>query len=140
ADATIGKPPTGSRDGAGLLAACPADRLLTRPASTVELSHEVLLTAWPLLRDPGLADTHADRITRTRLHHTAAEWDHHQRDPSYLYTGTLLQAATAAAARIGADPARHPPLGPAETDFLHASDQAHHRRARRWQAAIPRLA
>src|SRR5262249_42021702 len=81
----------------------------------------VLLTAWPLLRDTWLADTHADRIIRTRLHHTAAEWDHHQRDPSYLYTGTLLQAATAAAARIGADPARHPPLGPAETDFLHAT-------------------
>jgi len=139
ADLTIGKTPTGARDVEAVLEAFAAERLLTLSASTVELSHEVLLTAWPLLRDTWLADTHADRIIRTRLHHTAAEWDHHQRDPSYLYTGTLLQAATAAAARIGADPARHPPLGPAETDFLHASDQAHHRRARRWQAAIAGL-
>ena len=139
ADLTIGKTPTGARDVEAVLEAFAAERLLTLSASTVELSHEVLLTAWPLLRDTWLADTHADRIIRTRLHHTAAEWDHHQRDPSYLYTGTLLQAATAAAARIGADPARHPPLGPAETDFLHASEQAHHRRARRWQAAIAGL-
>jgi hypothetical protein len=74
----------------------------------VELSHEVLLTAWPLLRDTWLADTRADRIVRTRLHTTAAEWARHSRDPSYLYSGSLLQAAIGTAARIGADPARHP--------------------------------
>src|SRR5262249_38310541 len=95
--------------------------------------------AGPLLRDPRLPAPPPAGSPPPRPPPPAAEWDHHQRDPSYLYTGTLLQAATAAAARIGADPARHPPLGPAETDFLHASDQAHHRRARRWQAAIAGL-
>ena len=106
-----------------------AERLLTLAAGTVEISHEVLLTAWPLLRDTWLADTHADRIVRTRLHTTAAEWARHSRDPSYLYAGTLLQAAIDTGARIDADPDRHPPLSHTETDFLHASDRAHRRRA-----------
>ena len=76
-----------------MLEAFAAERLLTLAADTVEISHEALLTAWPLLRDTWLADTHADRIVRTRLHTTAAEWARHSRDPSYLYSGTLLQAA-----------------------------------------------
>ena len=80
-------------------------RLLTLAADTVEISHEALLTAWPLLRDTWLADTHADRIARTRLHTTAADWARHSRDPSYLYSGSLLAAATDTAAQIGADPA-----------------------------------
>jgi WD40 repeat protein/transcriptional regulator with XRE-family HTH domain len=138
-DLTAGKTAAEAADVEHVLEAFAAERLLTLSAGTVELSHEILLTAWPLLRDTWLADSHADRIIRTRLHHTAAEWDHHARDPSYLYTGTLLQAATGAAARIGADPARHPPLGQAERDFLHASNHAHHRRARRRQAVIAGL-
>src|SRR5207344_509680 len=60
----------------------------------------------------------------------------HSRDPSYLYGGTLLQAATGTATRIGADPARHPPLSRAERDFLHASSHAHRRTVRRRQAVI----
>ena len=73
-----------------VLEAFAAERLLTLAADTVEISHEVLLTAWPLLRDTWLADTHADRIVRTRLRATAADWARHARDPSYLYGGTLL--------------------------------------------------
>jgi transcriptional regulator with XRE-family HTH domain len=136
ADLTAGKTTTEAEDVEAVLEAFAAERLLTLAADTVELSHEVLLTAWPLLRDTWLADTHADRIVRTRLQHTAAEWDHHARDPSYLYTGTLLQAATGTAARIGADPIRHPPLGQPERDFLQASGRAQRRRARRWQAFL----
>ena len=122
-----------------VLEAFAAERLLTLAAGTVELSHEALLTAWPLLRDTWLADTRADRIARTRLHTTAAEWARHARDPSYLYAGSLLQAATDTAARIGADPARNPPLSQAEQDFLHASDRAHRRKARGRQAVIAGL-
>ena len=122
-----------------MLEAFAAERLLTLAAGTVELSHEALLTAWPLLRDTWLADTHADRIVRTRLHTTAAEWARHSRDPSYLYSGSLLQAATDTAARIGADPARHPPLSQTERDFLHASSHAHRRTVRRRQAVIAGL-
>ena len=105
----------------------------------MELSHEALLTAWPLLRDTWLADTHADRIVRSRLHTTAAEWARHSRDPSYLYSGTVLHAATDTAARIGADPARHPPLSQTERDFLYASSHARRRTVRRRQAVIAGL-
>jgi len=139
AELTEGKTPAEAQDVEAVLEAFAAERLLTLSAGTVELSHEALLTAWPLLRDTWLADTHADRIVRTRLHHTAAEWARHSRDPSYLYTGTLLAAAAGTAARIGADPARHPPLSQNERDFLHTSTHAHRRTVRRRQAVIAGL-
>jgi len=118
AELTEGKSPAEAQEVEAALEAFAAERLLTLAAGTVEISHEALLTAWPLLRDTWLADSHADRIARTRLHATAAEWARHSRDRSYVYSGILLQAATEAAARIDADPARHPPLSQAERDFL----------------------
>ena len=139
AELTAGKSPAEAQDVEQVLEAFAAERLLTLAAGTVEISHEALLTAWPLLRDTWLADTHADRIARTRLHTTAAEWTRHSRDPSYLYSGSLLQAATGTATRIGADPARHLPLSQTERDFLHASSHAHRRTVRRRQAAIAGL-
>ena len=134
AELTEGNSAAQARDVEAVLEAFAAERLLTLAAGTVEISHEALLTAWPLLRDTWLADTHADRIVRTRLHTTAAEWARHSRDPSYLYSGSLLQAAADTAARIGADPARHPPLSQTERDFLHASGRAHRRGVRRRQS------
>jgi WD40 repeat protein/transcriptional regulator with XRE-family HTH domain len=139
AELTAGKNAAEVQDVEAVLEAFAGERLLTLAAGTVELSHEALLTAWPLLRDTWLADTHADRIVRTRLHATAAEWARHSRDGSYLYTGTLLAAAAGAVARIGAGPARHPPLSQTERDFLHASDRAHRRTVRRRQAVIAGL-
>jgi WD40 repeat protein len=139
AELTDGKSPADAQDVEAVLEAFAAERLLTLAADTVELSHEALLTAWPLLRDTWLADTHADRMIRSRLHTTAAEWDRHSRDPSYLYSGSLLAAATGTAGRIGADPARHPPLSQAERDFLDASSHAHRRIVRRRQAVIAGL-
>ena len=134
AELTEGSSAAQARDVEVVLEAFAAERLLTLAAGTVEISHEALLTAWPLLRDTWLADTHADRIVRTRLHTTAAEWARQSRDRSYLYSGSLLQAASDTAARIGADPARHPPLSQTERDFLHASSRAHRRAVRRRQA------
>ena len=136
AELAEGKSPAEARDVAAVLEAFAAERLLTLAADAVEISHEVLLTAWPLLRDTWLADTHADRIVRTRLYHTAAEWARHSRDSSYLYAGSLLQAATDTVARIAADTARYPPLGQTERDFLHASDRAHRRTVRRRRGLI----
>jgi transcriptional regulator with XRE-family HTH domain len=130
AELTDGQAAAEARDTEAVLEAFAAERLLTLAAGTVEMSHEVLLTAWPLLRDTWLADTHADRIVRTRLHNTAAEWERRSRDPSYLYTGTLLAAAADTAARISADPAHHPPLSHTESDFLQASQRSRQRRAR----------
>ena len=139
AELTEGKSAAEIQDVEAVLEAFAAERLLTLAAGTVELSHEALLTAWPLLRDTWLADTHADRIVRSRLHTTAAEWARNSRDPSYLYGGSLLQAATDTATRTGADPGRHPPLSHTERDFLHASSHAHRRTIRRRQAVIAGL-
>ena len=139
AELTHGKSPAEVRDVETVLEAFAAERLLTLAADSVEISHEVLLTAWPLLRDTWLVETHADRIVRTRLHNVAAEWARGSRDPSYLYSGSLLEAATGTAARIGADPARNPPLSQTERDFLHASGHALHRTARRRRAVITGL-
>jgi WD40 repeat protein/DNA-binding XRE family transcriptional regulator len=139
AELTDGKTAAEAQDVETVLEAFAAERLLTLATDTVEISHEALLTAWPLLRDTWLAETHADRIARTRLHATAADWDRHSRDRSYLYTGTLLAAATETAARIGADPARHPPLSQTERDFLHTSNHAHRRAVRRRQAVTAGL-
>jgi transcriptional regulator with XRE-family HTH domain/Tol biopolymer transport system component len=139
AELTEGKGAAEAADVAAVLEAFAAERLLTLSADTVEISHEVLLTAWPLLRDTWLADTHADRIVRSRLQATAAEWARHSRDPSYLYSGSLLQAVTGAAARIAANPAHHPPLSHTARDFLHASERANQRRVRQRHVLVALL-
>jgi transcriptional regulator with XRE-family HTH domain len=132
ADLTEGKSAAQARDVTEALEAFANRRLLTLAADGVAISHEVVLAAWPLLRDTWLADIQADRIVRTRLHHTAAEWARHSRDPSYLYGGSLLKAASGMAARVSADPARYAPLSQAERDFLTVSDRARrHRKHRR---------
>jgi hypothetical protein len=139
AELAEGKSSAEVRDVEAVLEAFAAERLLTLAADSAEISHEALPAAWPLLRDTWLTETHADRIVRTRLHTTAADWARHSRDPSYLYSGSLLQAATETATRIGADPARHPPLSQTERDFLHASGRAYRRTARRRHAVIAGL-
>lgn len=115
-----------------------AERLLTSGADTVEISHEVLLTAWPLLHDIWLAQTHADRIVRTRLRAAAGEWTEHNHDPSYLYSGSVLESAVAAMARFSGDPEKYPPLSRKEQQFLEASNRAHRRtvRVRRGVSAL----
>jgi hypothetical protein len=139
AELTAGKSPGQALDVEAVLEAFAAERLLTLAAGSVELSHEAVLTAWPLLRDTWLGDTHADRIVRSRLHTTAAEWDRQCRDRSYLYGGSLLQAATDAVTRMATDPAHHAPLSRTERDFLDASSHARRRRARGRQAVVAGL-
>jgi WD40 repeat protein/transcriptional regulator with XRE-family HTH domain len=133
AELTEGKKPAQAQDVEAVLEAFAAERLLTLAADTVEISHEALLTAWPLLQDAWLAETRTDRIIRTRLRNAAAEWAAHSRDPSYLYGGSLLEAAVRAAARNGG-PGHYSPLIQAEREFLDASSRAQRRSARRRQA------
>ena len=136
AELTEGKSAAEARDVEAVLEAFAAERLLILAADTVEISHEILLTAWPLLRDVWLAETHADRVVRSRLDDVAAEWNRNSRDPIYLYAGSLLAAATETATRISAYPARYPPLSKIEHDFLHASSRAQRQRARRRQSFV----
>ena len=136
AELTEGKNAAEARDVEAVLEAFAAERLLILAAGTVEISHEILLTAWPLLRDVWLAETHADRVVRSRLDDVATEWNRSSRDPTYLYAGSLLAAATETATRISAYPARYPPLSKIEHDFLHASSRAQRQRARRRESFV----
>jgi WD40 repeat protein len=136
AELTEGKGAAEARDVEAVLEAFATERLVVLAAGTVEISHEILLTAWPLLRDVWLAETHADRVVRSRLDDIAAEWTRNSRDQTYLYAGSLLAAATETATRISADPARYPPLSQVEQDFLDASTRAHRRRVRRREGFI----
>ncbi|WP_157112857.1 WD40 repeat domain-containing protein [Nocardia speluncae] len=117
-----------------VLEAFAAERLLTLGDDSVEISHEVLLGTWPLLRDEWLADTRAYRAIRTRLRTAADVWDEHGHDNSYLFTGNVLDTATATVARIITDPDRHTPLTDLEDRFLTASTRAARRRARQRRA------
>ena len=92
-----------AQDAEAVLETFAAERLITLAADTVEISHEALLTAWPRFHDTWLAETHADRIILGGLKETATDWIRAHRDPSFLYIGSRLEAATSVWARIGAD-------------------------------------
>ncbi|NKX90565.1 nSTAND1 domain-containing NTPase [Nocardia coubleae] len=69
-----------------------ASRIVTVDASSVQLTHEIVLTAWPRLR--GWID--ADRVghaVRQRLERDATEWTAAGQDPGLLYRGTRLDRA-----------------------------------------------
>ncbi|WP_280275796.1 RIP homotypic interaction motif-containing protein [Nocardia wallacei] len=119
-----------------VLAAFAGERLLTLGAETVEISHEVLLSTWPLLRDTWLAETRENRAVCARLRTAAAEWERQDRDAAHLYSGRILDSATAAADHVAADPARYPPLGDSEQQFLAAGIRAQRRRSRQRYAAV----
>jgi WD40 repeat protein len=116
-----------------VLDAFAAERLLTLDADGAQISHEVLLTAWPLLRDTWLGETRADRTLLSKLRDAAADWSAHRRDGSYLWSGALLGSALATVERAAAGPGRLPPLAGAETWFLAASQRAAQRQRRRRQ-------
>ena len=134
ASLTGGLDETRRADLAVVLEAFAARRLLTLTSDTVEITHEALLSAWPLLRDQWLAGSRADRIIRAGVRTAATEWDRHGQDPAYLYTGSLLEAADAVVARDDARP--YPHLTSVERAFLTASRRAQQRRTRRRQALV----
>jgi WD40 repeat protein/DNA-binding SARP family transcriptional activator/class 3 adenylate cyclase len=68
-------------------------RLLTIDRDAVEVAHEALLREWPRLRAWLDEDVQGRRVHR-RLHDAARSWDTSGHDPSELYRGTRLDAAT----------------------------------------------
>ncbi|GAA2153534.1 WD40 repeat protein [Humibacillus xanthopallidus] len=139
-DLTEGLTPADHQDVQTVLEAFSAQRLLTLDADTVEISHEAVLTAWPLLRDTWLAQTHADRLVRSKLRASADEWNSHDRDSSYLYQGALLAAAEDAFRRMTADARQASGLSQLEAAFLKASGRAHRRRNRTRRATMAAVA
>lgn len=111
-------------------------RLVTVAAETIELCHDTLLSAWPLVRDDWLAKTRADRIVLSRMHAAAAEWSRVGRDPSFLYAGSLLSAAQDASR----SPAAAEAIAPIDHQFLDASRQRQVRTSRLRRGAVAGLA
>jgi WD40 repeat protein len=109
-----------------------AARLLTVDTDTVQICHEALLHAWPLLRG-WLDEDRATLIVGQRLAADADTWRWENRDPAVLYRGTRLAAAQAWA---GDHPGEFPPVG---RDFLQASQHHARRRMRRTRLLIAAL-
>jgi len=74
-----------------LLAGFVDARLLTAGATTIEISHETLLSAWPRLRRWIDEDREALRVVR-RITDATRLWGDNDRDPSLLARGVLLDA------------------------------------------------
>ena len=111
-----------------------AERLLTLANNSVEISHEALLTAWPLLCHTWLEESRAQRLMRTRLRAAAQDWAANERNRSYLWRGSLLTAATAPGITAGQS-GMPSPLGIDEREFLTAGIKSA-RRGRRVRQAL----
>ncbi|WP_336216687.1 nSTAND1 domain-containing NTPase [Nonomuraea sp. LPB2021202275-12-8] len=112
----------------------PQAKLATVDTPTVELAHDVLLSAWPRLQ-AWLTDDQADRVLHGRLIHDAAEWDQRGRDAAFLYRGSRLEDVRAAAKRWRADSGRYLALSLTDVAnaFLAAGGRAETWNRRRWQ-------
>ena len=106
-----------------VLEAFAAKRLVVLNAGTAQISHDVLLRAWPRLRG-WLEDDQASLILHGQLATDAAEWHSRNDDPSFLYRGTQLAALREATTQWSADPGRYPSLTDTQANFLQASEGA----------------
>ena len=97
--------------------------LMVLDADAAQIAHDVLLQAWPRLRD-WLEEDQATVILHGRLAEDAARWHTSGKDAAVLYRGVELSAARQAARVWDADPGRYPALTPHQTDFLRASGRA----------------
>ncbi|MER7370153.1 nSTAND1 domain-containing NTPase, partial [Nonomuraea wenchangensis] len=117
----------------------PPAKLGDPAGGTVELAHDVLLSAWPRLRS-WLAEEEADRRLHGEICQDATEWARTGQDASFLYRGIRLETAQLAAARWQADPGRYLRLPEVATAFLHAGARSATRARRRRQARFSALA
>ncbi|MFF9817777.1 hypothetical protein [Streptomyces sp. NPDC014006] len=102
-------------------------RLLTRDQETVVMTHEVLIRAWPRLRDWIEHDRNGN-LVRQDLEEAAALWEQAGREAAALYRGNRLETALAWAETHG------PELSGAARAFLAAA-RHHQRRGQRLRRA-----
>ncbi|MEU9150090.1 hypothetical protein AB0D59_05995 [Streptomyces sp. NPDC048417] len=96
-------------------------RLLTREQDTVTITHEVLLRAWPRLRE-WIREHRVQYMSQQRLEEAAAAWEEAGRDPGLLYRGVRLAEAQTLTSADGADDVGGAGgLGPASSEFVAAS-------------------
>ncbi|MFD8806181.1 AAA family ATPase [Streptomyces sp. NPDC059597] len=107
------------------------ERLVVLHESTVRLSHDALLTAWPRLR--GWIEADRDWLrTRQQLAADTEAWLRAGRDRDLLYRGNRLAAALESAERAARGQNDEPRL----TEFLDASAHEERRSARTRSAVI----
>ena len=103
------------------------DRDAATGASTIELAHEAMLTAWPRLHrwiDSAREDLRIER----RLAASAREWAEADGDPSFLLQGSRLEQAEAWLADSGVA------ATPEELAYVEASRREHERRQQQEEA------
>jgi WD40 repeat protein len=106
-----------------VLGAFAGSRLVVLGAKTAEIAHDVVLQAWPRLRD-WLEEDQASLLLYGQLAEDTARWQQSKKDSARLYRGVQLAAAQEAVRVWAADPGRYPALTAAEADFLRASGRA----------------
>ena len=138
-DLYAGLPGAARSDINAVLDAFAAERLTVLDGDRAQLSHDVLLRAWPRLRG-WLEEDQASWIFYGQLADAADAWHDSHDDPSFLYRGAQLTTLQQAVTRWSADPARSPALTSTQRGFLHASERAAARGSRRRRSAFALLA
>ena len=123
AELRAGHPKDQWAEAAAVLDALARSRLVVLRAGAAEIAHDVLLQAWPRLRD-WLEEDQSSLILYGQLVEDTARWRQNGRDSSQLYRGLRLAAAREATRVWSADPVRYPALTAAEAEFLRASGRA----------------
>ncbi|MBG0854387.1 hypothetical protein I2W78_21740 [Streptomyces spinoverrucosus] len=90
-----------SRETAEVVETFTRGRLLTRERDTVTITHEVLLRAWPRLRE-WIEAHRVQYMARQRLEDAATAWQEAGRDPGLLYRGQRLEEVCGTAGDGGA--------------------------------------
>ncbi|MGZ4433061.1 MAG: nSTAND1 domain-containing NTPase [Trebonia sp.] len=122
-----------------VLEAFASQRLIVLSEDNVEISHDVLLRAWPRLK-AWLEDDQASWLLYAALADDAHDWQEHGKNSSFLYRGAHLGSVQQAVARWAANPARYPAMTPAEQEFLYRSRRADTRSTRLFQGGVALLA
>jgi WD40 repeat protein len=138
-DLYAGQPGAARSDIDAVLDAFAAERLTVLDGDRAQLSHDVLLRAWPQLRG-WLEEDQASWILYGQLGDAAAAWQDSHHDPSFLYRGAQLTTLRQAVTRWSASPGRYPALTGTQDDFLRASQRAASRGTRRRRSGVAGLA
>ena len=138
-DLYAGLPGAARADIDAILDAFAAERLAVLDDDKAQLSHDVLLRAWPRLRG-WLEEDQASWILYSQLADAAVAWHDSDDDPSFLYRGGQLAALQQAVVRWSANPARSPVLSGTQRGFLQASERSAVRSSRLRRGAFVVLA
>lgn len=112
-----------------VLDAFTAKRLVVTNDESIEIAHDVVLLAWPRLRE-WLEGDRNERLIHAQLRQDAATWQERDHDASFLYRGAQLAMVHSAAADWSGGNGPHLALTLAEQDFLAASDRQARRSSR----------